>query len=118
MAMTGDIWRTLLVAGLSLNAVSGFSYRLYRYRKGGPLGDVYGQAVLALLLLGLAFATAGGGDWARWPALAYAVVFAIVVMPIWTLAVLIPLPPGALDYAFTAVYWVTLVAIGAAALLL
>lgn len=118
MLMTADLWRTILIAGLGLNAVAGFSYRLYRYRKGGPLGDVYGQAILALLLLGLALALIAGGDWARWPALVYAVLFAFLVMPIWTLAVLIPLPPGALDYAFTAVYWLTLLVIGAAALLL
>ena len=116
--MTADLWRTILIAGLGVNAVAGFSYRYYRFRKGGPLGDVYGQAVLALFLLGLAIALSTGGDWPRWPALAYAVIFGVLVMPIWTLAVLIPLPPGALDYAFTAVYWVTLLLIGAAALLL
>lgn len=116
--MTADLWRTILIACLALNAVAGFSYRVFRYRKGGPLGDVYGQAVLALFLLGLAIALSTGGDWARWPALAYAVLFGLLIMPIWTLAVLIPLPPGALDYGFTAVYWVTLLVIGAAALLL
>jgi hypothetical protein len=40
------------------------------------------------------------------------------VMPIWTLAVLIPLPPERLDYAFTALYWVTLVMTGVAAIAL
>lgn len=116
--MRADLWRTILIAALCLSAVTGFSYRLYRYRRGGPLGDVWGQAVLALLLLGLAGALLAGGDWARWPALVYAVLFAVVVMPLWTLAVLIPLEPGRIDYAFTALYWITLVVIGAGALLL
>lgn len=116
--MTADLWRTILVVALCVSALTAFSYRLYRYGKGGPVGDVWGQGVLAVLLLGLAAALATGGDWARWPAFAYAVVFAFVVMPIWILAVLIPLPPGKLDYAFTALYWTTLVAIGLSALAL
>jgi hypothetical protein len=113
-----DVWRVLLVGGLALNGVAGFGYRLLRYRRGGPLGDVWGQAVLGVLLISLAVATALGAEWPRWPALGYAVLFALVVMPIWTLAVLIPLPPGRVDYAFTAVYWATLVAIGVAAVAL
>jgi len=116
--MTADLWRTILIVALATSAAAGFSYRLYRYRKGGPLGDVLGQGVLAVLLLGLAGALVAGGDWARWPALIYAVLFAVVVMPLWTLAVLIPLPPGKLDYAFTALYWTTLLVIGIAALML
>lgn len=112
------MWRSLLVGALCLNAVAGFVYRFYRYKKGGPLGDVLGQGILGALLLLLAVFIGLEGDWARWPALAYAVLFAFVVMPIWTLAVLIPLPPGRIDYAFTGLYWVTLFAIGAAAILL
>lgn len=112
------MWRSVLIAALSVNAVAGFAYRYYRYRHGGPLGDVLGQAVLGVVLALLALSLAIGGDWARWPALAYAALFAFVVMPIWTLAVLIPLPPGRVDYAFTALYWLTLLVIGVAALLL
>ena len=112
------MWRSALIAALSVNAAAGFVYRYYRYRRGGPLGDVLGQAVLGVVLILLASSVAVGGDWARWPALAYAALFAFVVMPIWTLAVLIPLPPGRLDYAFTALYWVTLLVIGVAAVLL
>lgn len=116
--MKADLWRTILVAALAISALSGFSYRVYRFRKGGPIGDVLGQAALAVLLLILGAVLLAGGDWARWPALVYAVLFAFVVMPIWTLAVLIPLPPGRLDYAFTALYWATLVVIGVAAIAL
>ncbi len=111
-----EIWRALLVAALLGNGVLGFAYRLYRFARGGPLGDVVGQAVLGTLLVALALMVATGIGWARWVALAYAVLFALVVMPVWTLAVLIPLPPGRVDYAFTAVYWTTLVAIAVAAL--
>lgn len=116
--MSSDIWRTLLVVALLTNAVTGFGYRFYRFRKGGPIGDVWGQAVLALLLGALAVAAGLGAGWPRWPALAYAGLFGLVVMPIWTLAVLIPLPPGGIDYAFTGLYWGTLLVIGTAALLL
>jgi hypothetical protein len=38
-------------------------------------------------------------------------VFAVVVMPIWVLGVLIPLPPGPLDYSFTGIYEATLVVV-------
>lgn len=112
------MWRNVLVGALLLNAVAGFSYRVYRHRKGGPVGDVWGQAILGVLLAALALALVLGAGWPRWPALVYAVLFAFVVMPIWTLAVLIPLPPGKVDHAFTALYWGTLLVIGAAALLL
>ena len=118
MQMNPDAWQSVLVGALLLNALAGFSYRVYRYRKGGPLGDVWGQAILGVLLAGLALALVLGAGWPRWPALGYAGLFAFVVMPIWTLAVLIPLPPGRIDYAFTALYWATLLVIGAAALLL
>ena len=116
--MDADLWREVLIGALLVNAVAGFGYRLYRYRNGGPLGDVLGQAILAVLLSGLALALVLGAGWPRWPALVYAVLFAFVVMPIWTLAVLIPLPPARIDYAFTALYWATLLVIGGAALLL
>lgn len=116
--MDPDVWRYVLVGALLLNALAGFLYRLYRYRRGGPLGDVWGQAVLGVLLAGLALALIVGAGWPRWPALAYALLFAFVVMPIWTLAVMIPLPPGKIDYAFTALYWATLFVIGAGAVLL
>ncbi len=112
------MWRYVLVTALAVNALAGFGYRLYRYRKGGPIGDVWGQAILGLLLAALAAATALGAGWPRWPALVYAALFAFVVMPIWTLGVLIPLPPRRLDYAFTALYWTTLLVIAASALLL
>lgn len=114
--MDPDVWRSVLVGALVVNGLAGFSYRLYRYRNGGPLGDVLGQAILGVLLAALALALVLGAGWPRWPALAYAVLFAFLVMPIWTLAVLIPLPPGKIDYAFTALYWATLFVIGAAAL--
>lgn len=112
------MWRSVLTTALCLNAVTGFGYRYFRYRRGGPLGDVLGQAILGVILLALAGSVATGGDWARWPALAYAVLFAFVVMPLWTLAVLIPLPPGTVDYGFTGLYWATLLVIGAASILL
>ncbi len=112
------MWRNVLIGALAINAIAGFAYRFYRYRKGGPIGDVWGQAILGLLLLALATATALGAGWPRWPALGYAALFGLAVMPIWTLGVLIPLPPGRLDYAFTALYWVTLLMIGAAAVAL
>ena len=116
--MNPDVWHGVLVGALLLNALAGFSYRLYRYRNGGPLGDVWGQAILGVLLAGLSLALVLGAGWPRWPALAYAALFAFVVMPIWTLAVLIPLPPARIDYAFTGLYWFTLLVIGTAALLL
>lgn len=114
--MDSDTWRTVLVAALLVNAASGFGYRLYRFRKGGPKADVLGQAILGGLLAALALALGLGAEWPRWGALVYALLFGVVVMPLWVLAVLIPLRPQALDYAFTGVYWALLVLIGAAAL--
>lgn len=105
------------MVALALNAVLGFGYRVYRLAKGGPLADVTGQAILGLLLGGLAIAVALDAGWARWGALAYALLFGIVVMPIWVFAVLIPLPPGRTDYLFTAAYWLTLITIGISATL-
>lgn len=109
---------TALVFLLGLNASLGLGYRVYRLTKGGPLGDVVGQAVLGLLLGLLAVAVGADMGWARWVALGYALLFGVVVMPLWVLAVLIPLRPGATDYGFTVVYWGGLVAIAVCALTL
>lgn len=114
--MDSDTWRTVLVAGLSFNAAIGLGYRVYRFRKGGPKSDVVGQSILGALLVGVAVALAEGAGWARWPALAYGLLFGVVVMPIWVLAVLIPLGPRAIDYAFTGVYWIALALIVVASL--
>jgi hypothetical protein len=116
--MGEDMWRTVLSAALCVNAVSGFAYRLFRLSKGGPMGDVLGQALLGILLLALAVAAATGAGFAAWASLLYAALFGVVVMPLWVIAVLIPLRPQRLDLAFTAVYWLALIVIGAAALAL
>ena len=113
-----ELWESLLVAGLGLNAVLGFGYRVYRLAKGGPLGDVTGQAILGVLLAGTAVSFAADQGWARWVALTYGLVFALIVMPVWTLAVLLPLRPGVVDYGFTGLYWGALVVIVLAALAL
>lgn len=107
---------TLLASMLLFNAVVGFAYRVYRLSRGGPIGDVIGQAILGVLLCGLSIAAFGGQAWARWFALGYALLFGLAVMPVWVLAVLLPLPPRPLDYAFTASYWVGLGVIAVAAL--
>ena len=114
--MDADTWQAALVAALVVNAALGFGYRVLRLTKGGPMADVAGQALLGAVLVALAAGAAAGSSWARWGALAYALLFGLVVMPVWTLAVLIPLRPGASDYAFTAVYWTMLVVIVIAAL--
>lgn len=116
--MSLDTGQTVLMVALALNAVLGFGYRVYRLAKGGPLADVTGQAILGLLLAGLAIAVALETGWAQWAALAYALLFGLVVMPIWVFAVLIPLPPERTDYAFTAIYWLTLSTIAISSLLL
>ncbi len=113
--MDSPTWQTVLVGALLLNAVLGFGYRVYRLSKGGPLGDVIGQAALGILLIGLALAVALGGGWARWPALVYGLLFGLLVMPVWTLAVLIPLRPERVDWAFTGFYWAALALICVAA---
>lgn len=110
-------WQAVLVIALSANAALGFGYRVYRLAKGGPLADVVGQGVLGAVLVALALGAAAGDGWARWGALGYALLFGLVVMPVWTLAVLLPLPPRPPDYAFTAIYWATLGAIVLAAIL-
>lgn len=116
--MDGDAWRVVLVTALSLNALLGFVYRAYRLSKGGPMSDVIGQAILGVLLALLAVSSALDAGWARWPEMVYALLFALVVMPVWVLAVLIPQRPGPLDYAFTALYWIGLVTIAVAAIAL
>lgn len=114
--MDSDTWRIVLAAGLLVNAALGLGYRVYRLRKGGPKADVVGQAILGALLTMLAVPLALGAGWPRWPALVYGLLFGVVVMPIWVLAVLIPLRPRAVDYAFTGVYWSVLVLIVVAVL--
>lgn len=116
--MTSDAWQLTLVVLLGVNAVVGFGYRVFRLTKGGPLSDVIGQAILGLVLVGLALAAATGAGWPRWVALIYALLFGVAVMPVWVLAVLIPLEPRWIDYAFTAVYWAALVGIAVAAIAL
>ena len=113
-----DTWQILLIAALALNAALGFGYRVYRLTKGGPLGDVTGQALLGLVLAGVALAVALDQGWGRWAGLAYAVLFAVVVMPLWTLAVLIPMRPTGIDVAFTGFYWAMLVLIVVSAIAL
>jgi hypothetical protein len=116
--MESSPWTIVLSAALGLNAVLGFFYRVYRLSRGGPMGDVVGQGILGILLIGLALLVAAGAGWARWISLAYALLFGVVVMPVWILAVLIPLRPGRIDKAFTIVYWVTLGAVALAAILI
>lgn len=108
---------TWLAVLLVINAALVFGYRVFRLTKGGPMGDVIGGAILGALLVGLALGAILGAGWVRWPALFYGVLFGGVAMPIWTLAVLIPMRPGKLDYAFTATYWTTLLLIVLAAIL-
>ena len=108
--------RTTLIILLVLNASLGLGYRIFRLSKGGPMGDVIGQALLAALLAGTALGVAAGWDLARWVALVYAALFALVVMPLWTLAVLVPMRPDRMDLAFTVGYWAVLIGIFIAAL--
>ena len=104
-------WQTVLVVALGLNAALGFGYRVYRLTKKGPMADVVGQAILGVILVVLAVGAAGGHSWARWVALGYGLLFGLVVMPVWTLGVLLPLPPERIDYAFTGLYWAALAAV-------
>ena len=114
--MDVETWRAILVAGLVANAAIGLGYRIYRHRRGGPIGDVWGQAVLAAVLVGVAVGVATGSGWPRWIGLVYAALFAFLAMPVWVLGVLLPMRPRAIDYAFTVTYWILLVTIGVAAL--
>jgi hypothetical protein len=112
------VWRTILVVALALNAALGFGYRVYRLSKGGPIADVWGQAILGLLL-GVTAAFVGmGSGWARWVALSYGLIFGLAVLPVWILGVLIPMRPRTPDYAFTAVYCLGLIVVVLAALAL
>jgi hypothetical protein len=110
-----NAWTTILVVVLALNAALVPAYRVYRLTKGGPMVDVVGGAILGTLLGLLVLGTAAEWGWAKWGALFYALLFGIVVMPLWTLAVLIPLRPRAPDYVFTVGYWVSLIVIAIAA---
>jgi hypothetical protein len=111
-----ETWRIILVSSLAVNAAIGFGYRVYRLTKGGPIADVWGQALLGVLLGVIAISVALGITWMRWVAFAYALLFGLAVMPVWVLGVLVPLRPKAVDYAFTILYWVALVVIGVASL--
>ena len=113
-----ESWQVTTVIALVLNALLGFGYRLYRLPRGGSRADVNGQALLGVILIALAVALSSGAGWPRWPALVYGLLFGVVVMPIWVLAVLIPSSPGRLDYAFTVVYWILLFVIAGGALAL
>lgn len=115
--MNAETLETVVVIGLVINAITGLGYRVYRRTKGGPIADVWGQAVLAVLLIGTAAGIALGAGWLRWVALIYAAVFALLAMPVWVLGVLLPMRPRPIDYSFTIVYWALLIAIGVAALL-
>jgi len=109
------MWKILLIAALALNAAVGFGYRVYRLSKGGPIADVWGQAILGALLAAIAVGIGVGAVWLRWVAFGYSLLFGLLAMPIWVLGVLLPMRPRAIDYAFTCVYWLILVAIGIAA---
>ena len=114
--MENDLWRTILISALALTGALGFGYRVYRLSQGGPIADVYGQALLGVLLGSIALLFGVGVDWVRWVAFAFGLLFGLIVMPIWTLAVLIPLRPRWPDYAFTGLYWTCLGAIVIASL--
>lgn len=102
---------SVLVATLAANAALVFGYRVYRLARGGPLADAIGGAVLAALLAASAIGVAAGAGWVRHVAMAYGLLFGIAVMPVWVLGVLIPMPPGPVDYGFTALYWSSLIVI-------
>jgi hypothetical protein len=108
--------RTVLTGALALNAALGLGYRIYRLAKGGPMSDVAGGALLGALLGITAAGVAMEAGWARWAAVVYGLLFGVAVMPVWILAVFIPLRPGPADYAFTAVYWAGLAVIVVSAL--
>jgi hypothetical protein len=79
--------------------------------------DVVGGAILAAALSAVTLGVAAGGGWARWAALSYGLLFGVLVMPLWVLGVLLPMNPRGPDYAFTAVYWLSLIVIVVAAVL-
>ena len=49
-------WGVVLVVALILSGILAFGYRLYRMRKGGPMPDAVGGAVLAAGLFAVALA--------------------------------------------------------------
>lgn len=110
-------WGQVLTVALAFSAASAFGYRVYRLSKGGPLPDAIGGAALALVLVAIGALWASGAEWARWPALIYALVFGLIAMPVWTLGVFIPSRPGAVDYAFITSYWASLIVIAASVFL-
>jgi hypothetical protein len=111
--VSGPEWTLVIMLGVNAALVLG--YRLYRLTKGGPMADAIGGAVLAAALVLVALGVAAGTGWVRWAALGYGSLFAVVVMPIWALAVLIPMRPRWPDYTFTALYWLSLIVICIAA---
>lgn len=115
--MDGNVWLVVLAGALAVNAVAGFGYRVFRQARGGPMSDVIGQGILGILLVLLAAGALMDAGFVRWLALGYGLLFGLIVMPIWVLAVLIPQRPRAVDYAFTALYWSALGIIVVAALL-
>lgn len=112
--MNLDAWGAILVGALVVNAALAFGYRVFRLTRGGPMADVVGQGILATLLLATALGYAAGADWLRWIAVIYAAVFGAIVMPIWTLAILIPMEPRPVDYGFAVTYWGSLVLVAVA----
>lgn len=78
--------------------------------------DAVGGAVLAAGLFAVALAFASGVSWVRWMALGYALLFGIVVTPIWVLAVFIPARPTMLEHIVIAIYGITLVVVGVSAI--
>lgn len=109
--MTSETWSLICAGALAFNAASGFGYRVYRMTKGGPMGDVIGQAILGALLALVAIGVALGQGWARWGAVVYGLLFGVAVMPVWVLGVLIPSEPRVPDYGFTIAYWLALVVV-------
>lgn len=107
---------TILIAALVVNGVLALAYRLLRNRRGGPIVDVYGGVGLFILLLSLAGSIGAGAEGLRWVAFGYAVLFGLVVAPIWVLAVVIPARPDKLEYTLVGSYWLTLPAIAISAI--
>jgi hypothetical protein len=114
--METDTWRAVLAAALAVNAALGLGYRMVRLARGGPMADVVGQAILGALLIVLAVGAYMGMGAAITGGLLYGALYGVVVMPIWTLAVLIPMRPGPLDVGFTVAYWILLAVIVLAAI--
>lgn len=115
--MTSETWNIVCAIALAFNAASGFGYRVYRVTKGGPIGDVIGQAILGLVLAVLAIGVGLDQTWGLWGAVIYGLLFGVAVMPVWVLAVLIPSEPRKTDYAFTVLYWCALAVVVVSALL-